>query len=772
MASNDPIAVRPRRSAAQLMMALFLVASSLVWLAPSSALTLDNFAPRFEGNVAGDFALTGNTVLSCSAVAGDLGASTCSSARRRVGQSLDNDDHLMRNLEVPVGGLPASKVFNSSSNTLEVPAGAHILYAELFWSGSLLQDAGDIAASAPSKKNQVLFAVGSQDCTNSIDSCQVTAEASDVVQEMLGSDPGQYRASVVVTSALQKARWRSARDSWQSLITVGNIQTSQGVDKAAGWSLAVVYASAGHSMRHVQVLGGFGVIARRSGATVPLDGFLTPSTGDVASSVGVVAFDGDLGDATDSMYLRQDSGQTLIQDAQNPELNIGNSTVSAGGILSQYLTDVTPESSSNTFGVDADRLDLANALAHGSTSATLVMSSQQDTWYPVALAYSTELPSADVTLEKFVSALSGATTTEVNVGDTLTYTIRARNEGNGPADQLVIRDVVPADLTVASSSGTDCADVPVGQLCKVILTLAPGASAEVTVTGTVNGTSQLAPGNFTNQADATYTSHLGDNTAVSNIVTTEYGPVAVDLDSELSFADDYIQAGGSTTLTATITNLGPIPDSNPSVDLLITDGTADSLTMPAGCEQVTPTHLKCSAEAFGVSAAQPLAPGESKVLSLHLKPRPDSSQLVMKQVVHTGVVAGDSNPNNNISYAHVAVNHPPMARPLLVRARAGGPSVTASLGAHVSDQDDDALQVSVGAASYGTLRQLGTRISYTPPTNWHGIQRVTYTVSDGKGGQTESHITIVVTARQVVDNGSSDGPTTPHRHCVVIRSGC
>jgi large repetitive protein len=772
MAHHGKLLVQPLRSASRAMIALCLLVASLAWVAPTSALTLDTFAPRFEGNVAGDFALTGNTVLSCSTVPGNAGASTCSSARRRVGTSLDNDDHFMRNLEVPVGGLPAADVFNSSANTLEIPDDARILYAELFWSGSLLQEEGDIAPLSPAKKNEVLFAVGSQGCAQPNHPCLITAQSSDVVQEMLGSDPGQYRASAVVTPALQKARWQSARDTWQSLITVGNIQTAQGADKAAGWSLAVVYASAGHSMRHVQVLGGFGVIARRSGATVPLDGFLTPSTGDVASSVGVVAFDGDLGDATDSMYLRQDSGQTLIQDAQNPELNIANSTVASGGTLSAHLTDVSPESSSNTFGVDADRVDLTNALAHGSTSATLVMSSQQDTWYPVSLAYSTELPSADVALEKFVSDVSGAPATEVNVGDTLTYTIRASNVGNGSARQLIIRDDVPVDLTVTSSSGTDCATVPLGHVCKVIDALGAGASAEVTVTGIVNGTSQIEPGNFTNQADVTYTSHLGDNTAVSNIVTTEYGPLAVDLASELSFADDYIQAGDSATLTGTITNLGPIDDDNPSVDLLITEGVATPATMPAGCEKVTPTHLKCSAEAFGVSVAQPLAPGETKGLSLHLRPRPDSSQLVMKQVVHTGVVVGDSNPNNNISYAQADVNHPPVAKPLFIKVRAGGPSVTTSLGTHVSDPDNDALHILVAHASHGTLIQLGTRIRFMPPKNWNGTERVNYAVEDGKGGQTQSHITIAITAPSVIDNGWPDKPTTPHRKCVVIRSGC
>jgi uncharacterized repeat protein (TIGR01451 family) len=672
-----------------------------------------------------------------------------------------------------VGGLGSAEVFNSSANTLNVPFGSEIVYAELFWSGSLLKDAGDVAAVSPSDKDIVLFALGDQDCTTPGDVCRLVAQPTDVVQETLGAALGQYRASAVVTDRLAQAEWKPHLDSWQTDITVGNIQTTQGVDKAAGWSLAVVFKAPGHELRHVELLGGFGVIARRSGATVPLDGFLTPSTGDVSSAVGLVAFDGDLGDASDSMYLRQGSSQTVLADEQNPELNMGNSTISSGGALSEYLDNTSVERSSNTFGVDTDRIDLTNALAHGSTEATLVMSAQQDTWYPVGLAYSTELPSADVNLFKFVSDVSGAPANEVNVGDVLTYTIRATNAGNGTANDLVIKDEIPDDLTVISSTGTDCPTVPAGQVCKTVSRLVAKASVDVTITGTVNGASLLTSGQFPNQADVQYTSHLGENNATSNIVTTEYGPLAVDLMAEAGFTDDYIQAGQDTTFVATVTNLGPIADANPSVDLLITQGSADVLALPSECDQITATRVTCTAVAFGVSEIEPLEPGQSKQLSVRMKPDSAISDLVVKHIVHTGVAAGDSNPTNNISYAQLEINRPPIAKPLRITARMGGTSVTKGLGAYISDPDDDALHIRVAKADRGSLLLLGTRLNYTPPTSWSGTQRVNYTVSDGKGGQAQSYITIVVTrSTSTTTSNSVKKPVTNNRKCVVIRAGC
>lgn len=751
--------------------AMCLAVVSLVAVAPSSALTLDSFRTRFEGNVAGDFALTGNTVLTCSTAEGALGANTCASARKREGTSVDNDDHFMRNIEVPVGGLPAAAVFNSSANMIQIPAQAQVIYAELFWSGSLFAEPGDVEAVAPSDKAEVLMAVGDDNCAAPGHPCVVTANATDVSQETLGSALGQYRASAVVTSRLAEAHWTPTRDLLQSLITVGNVQTTQGVDKAAGWSLAVVFASPGHEMRHVQVLGGFGFIARRSGATIPLDGFLTPSNGDVSSSVGLIAFDGDLGDTTDSMYLRQGSGQTIIDDAQNPELNIANSTVSSSGELSNYLTDESAQRASNTFGVDIDRIDLNNALGHGSTQATLVLSTQQDTWYPTSVAYSTELPSADVSVLKFVSALSGAPVTHVNVGDSLTYTLRVHNAGNGSASHVIIRDEMPADLTVTSSSGSDCATVPAGYVCKVIDTLPAGALTDITITGTVNGASQLTSSLFTNQADVKYASHLGDNTAVSNIVTTEYGPLTVDLRSELAFTSDYVQAGEDSTLVASISNLGPSSDENPFVELLITDGRTTVPDLPAGCEQKSATRIICLGAAFGISNSHPLNPGESKTVHIRMQPDSEISRLVIKQIVHTGVAGGDSNLGNNISYAGVDVNHRPVAKPLMLTARMGGSPVTSSLAMHVTDPDSDALHIRVAQATHGELLQLGMRISYIPPKNWSGVQRISYTVSDGKGGQAQSHITIVVT-RPTPQGHASQEQDTSVRKCVVIRAGC
>jgi uncharacterized repeat protein (TIGR01451 family) len=400
------------------------------------------------------------------------------------------------------------------------------------------------------------------------------------------------------------------------------------------------------------------------------------------------------------------------------------------------------------------------------------MSTQQDTWYPVGLAYSTELPSADVNVLKYVSDVAGAPATEVNVGDTVTYTLRVSNVGNGPASDVVISDEIPADVTVTSTTGTDCATVPLGQVCKVISALSAGGTTEITITGTVNGASLITPAHFQNQAVIHYTSHLGNNFATSNVVTTEYGPLAVDLMSEVAFSHDYIQAGDEATVFATVTNLGPTSDDNPTAELLLTQGAATVTVMPAGCVRQTATRITCVAAAFGVNALNPLEPGDSKMVGIRIRPDSHISTLVVKHIVHTGVAQGDSDPTNNISYARLAVNHPPTARPIKIVARMGGTSVTAFMSSHVSDPDDDALHIRVASTQYGSLIQLGARISYTPPAHWSGVQRVAYTVSDGKGGLAQSHITIVVMPPATATPDSGQIPAPGPRKCFVVRAGC
>jgi len=95
-------------------------------------------------------------------------------------------------------------------------------------------------------------------------------------------------------------------------------------------------------------------------------------------------------------------------------------------------------------------------------------------------------------------ALSQTATSPVNVGDTVTYTVTATNNGPSTATGIVISDAVPAGLsgvTVTPSVGTYYNGV------WTIPTLANGANATLTITGTA--TASMAGLNTTNTATRT-----------------------------------------------------------------------------------------------------------------------------------------------------------------------------------------------------------------------------------------------------------------------------
>jgi len=738
---------------------------TLLTATQSSAVTLVAFTNRYEANLSGDFGITGNTVVTCSEESGDLGSSSCVNARAGEGplNSLDNDAHEMRNLEVPLGLLDSSQVFNSSVGELRVPPGSAIEYAELFWSGSLLVDPGDVAPVDAASKNEVLFAVGNQDCTQPGDPCLVTANADQVAIESLGVDSGQYRASAVVTSALQTADFSTSDGVSKLNLAVGNVQTSLGVDKAAGWSVIVVYENADSELRHVQILGGLGVVAKRSGSVVGISGFQTPSNGPVNSALGVVAFDGDLGDATDSIYMTQGNSQTLLADAQNPNNNIANSTVSSSGRISSYLNNSSPARSVNTLGVDTDRLDLVNALPPDSTSATISMSAQQDTWYPTALAYSTELAAPELDLEKYVSDFSGTSSTQLEVGDSLTYKVAATNIGTGAATNVVIRDELPADFTLVASSGTNCPVVPPGSICKTFSKIEVGERVAINIRGTINGTSQFTSGDFVNQATTTYRGPIDSYEGISPQVTVAYGPLQVDLVADLEFSRTYVQAGESSKIISKITNFGPADATNPNVLLNSQNGPLSVEAMPQGCTRISTTKIRCLAAAYGISASSALQPGESAEVELRVTPLARAHSLRVLMEIESGHPAGDSNLDNNFASASVLINHPPIAKPLVIRALVDGPPVTKSLVQYVSDVDGDSLRVTVGNARHGQLKLVGSRIVYTPTSSWTGKQVIGYSVSDGKGGRDTSTITVVVTRK---NQGNVPTPQIPtHSRC-------
>jgi uncharacterized repeat protein (TIGR01451 family) len=617
---------------------------------------------------------------------------------------------------------------------------------------------GDTAAVDPSAKGQVLFARPNDNCATT--NCAVIAPTTDVYQINPTTSLGPYRASADITDKLNQPNlgWVVNGPHQSLTVSVANIQTTLGRDKAAGWGVIVVYQDAKTSPHHIRILKGMAQESIIEDDLFGFDGFQTANAGNVLSEVALVSFDGDASNATDSISAIDPGGSAVIADRANPDNNIANSTVSLAGIITPYLNNSSIDRATNTFGVDVDRISLVNGLSRNVTSAELQPSVSSDVFYITGIALSNEITSPDIQLTKYVSSVSGGDANTVETGDTVQYTITATNNGQANASNLIIRDDLGADLTLVSSTATDCASAPAGDVCKNLGALNAGATTSFTITGTVTGASQSTTGKFDNFATATFDGPLGSQGAQSQIVTLSYGPVGIDLASQVGFITDFVQAGKSTTITASVTNLGPSSDTNPSLELVAQDGAQMTVAnVPVGCVITATTTMLCNATALGISAVNPLAAGSTASVTFTVTPKKTATSFKVWATAKTGHTTADSNASNDTAETMLYINHKPKAKIAKAKAKASSSPIQITLASKISDVDGDSLRITLGKVKHGTAEVNGDVITYTPPKKWTGTVKIRYTVNDGKGGTAKSWIVIKVTKSG--SSGGSNGVT-------------
>ena len=119
----------------------------LLALAPSVAVADRPFAKRFGTNDLGNITIAGNTLMTC--------PSHCA-AENGVGSGAALNDNNYQMVRVDTDGDPAT--IDSSSATLDVPAGATVLWAGLYW-GADTSAAGTGTAADATRKGAVKLAV-------------------------------------------------------------------------------------------------------------------------------------------------------------------------------------------------------------------------------------------------------------------------------------------------------------------------------------------------------------------------------------------------------------------------------------------------------------------------------------------------------------------------------------------------------------------------------------------------------------------------------------
>ncbi|MEU4081303.1 hypothetical protein DEJ45_16175 [Streptomyces venezuelae] len=421
--------------------AVGLTAGSLAFTTagPAAADVVEPFGKRYDASVYGDFTTIGNTVMGCPTTPADL-AARCATAAS--GQGSDNNNtFVMRRIDA--GGTGAG--YGSSTGHVKIPAGAEVAYARLFWGGNdgtyrgpsgaslkrcdisgadVEPSPGDPATTAPVIKVGAGAAI-----PVSIDS--MVADPADT------NGPHYYTGESDVTAAFAGVSGTDAQ------VAVGNVWAPNGKGCVAGWSLTVVHrfpgpvAALAPERRNVYVYGGHVLQRSTSPATtITVDGFHR-SGGTARASV--TAYEGDWNTA----------GDTFLVDGKNvTENHTGNTS---NFFISEDDGAVDPKLVNN-LSIDAKAFDLPDgAVPQGATSADLTFATRGDTYVPSGLAFSVPVPDLEIT--------KTATPRTVKPGDTVTYTITAKNVGPVDYPNAKFGDDLTGNLDDAEYNGDVKADL-------------------------------------------------------------------------------------------------------------------------------------------------------------------------------------------------------------------------------------------------------------------------------------------------------------------------
>ena len=498
----------------------FMAFSVLSWSSSAQAVQRA-FAPRFTLNAAGDITIAANANTTCSQIAKDTGAgATCTNAQTLGTLDERNNGHTIVNVDVDAD----ASTFNSSRARLNVPAGATVAFAGLYWGGF----------SLATSRNTVRLA------TPISSGVYTTLTASVVDDSAATGSASAYQGFVDVTSAVSSAG--------AGTYTVANIATNVGViENYSGWSLVVVYRLATEPTRNMVVFDGYQRVTNAAMVDISLSGFTTPPFGTVTSKLGVVAYDGDKGFLEGTAGLQFGTSTTSLSpvfNTVNPQNDVFNSTISNLGVN----VGTREPNYINTLGFDVDMFTPNTQLPNGATTAIIRVSSSNETidLGVVTLATNIFVPNIKDSFVKTVTDINGGL---VLPGDVLEYTISFSNTGNDPATRTVVIDILPPNTTYVPGSiiySSTSSGLPTGTRTDAVgddiaeydaVTNRITARVGRTATAVVGG--QLNPGdNQTVRYRVTVSAFTPGDTVIDNFATVTFRALTVGTDfSDVSDAN-------------------------------------------------------------------------------------------------------------------------------------------------------------------------------------------------------------------------------------------
>ncbi|WUV13282.1 DUF11 domain-containing protein [Amycolatopsis sp. NBC_01488] len=335
----------------------------------------------------------------------------------------------------------------------------------------------------------------------------------------------------------------------------------------------------------------------------------------------------------------------------------------------------------------------------------------------------------------------------VIAGQTLTFAVTVRNAGPSTAKNVVLKDALPAGVSVTSitlPSGSSCNTGVPGDpfqpaTCGLDL-LGPGATATMTIVTTVGPRTT-----GTLHADASVSSATLDPNNSNNFAHTDT-TVATQADLGVALADspDPVTAGTSLTYTATVSNTGPSTARTTTLlenlDNNVTFQSASISNGGAGtCAQVVgnPHQIQCQ--------LNDLDPGQSVTVYTQVlvsPSAPSGSTLTTTATVSTS--SGDPNGANNAATAPTKVQtSADLAAAITAPSHVYQPSSTVTYTATITDNGPSDAQAAVL-----TITLPGTKVGNYVSDN--GGAACTHTATGTATTVTCSYATLAAAANRSV----------------------
>jgi uncharacterized repeat protein (TIGR01451 family)/fimbrial isopeptide formation D2 family protein len=672
---------------------------------PSRAANTAPFTAAFSTNANGAMIAIGNSLLTCPA-GSSSGRVSCADAQ--AGGVADNNGFTMVDLDADNGYAGGAATWNSSSSDLNLPAGATVLWAGLYWGARL--DRGTNGVAGTGNRQQIQFGV--QRGGGAI-SYQTIGTDQEFGPNTTSSNAYQEMADV--TSIVQA---NGNASYWGANVVAGT-----GQDRYAGWAMTVVYSAPGLPLRNLTVFDGFNVVGAGSPQTITVNGFKAPLSGTVDAQLSMVTYEGDLSQTGDYAKLNN----TQLATAQSPGSNFFDSSNEDNGAT---VTTRNP-AYQNQLGFDVMNLGASGAIANGATSATFTFSSNGDVYYPGMLGMAINLYAPDFTASsKTVVDLNG--NSPARPGDTLEYTLNYVNTGQDPAVKVVSTDPLPDNTTyvpgslrilAGANAGplTDAGGDDQGEVGGRTVTVRLGAGADQS-----NGGS-IAVGSATSYSFRVTLDDAAGGTTVTNLATLGYrtgttdigatyttNPASVDVTTQADvsitkeMAPDPAAVGGAITGTITVTNNGPNAATGVTMrDPLIEGWTNDSIDAPAGVTCTVTSEILCQ---LGT-----LAPHASVVILAHGHLSSDSTRTSLTNVAYASTTSYDPDLTNNVASDTITLRRQAdlaIAKTVTPTSAAPGNAVTYTLSV-TNHGDSDAQGVVISDAVANAAQLTLTQVTGT-----------------------------------------------------------